>query len=276
MKGFIYKIINLKNGKFYVGSTLLPHKRKIRHFCELREGRHHSIFLQRAYELYGKENFVFKIVKEGEFESEKELRELEERYINFCWNSGKLYNVSKKGSGGDLVTYNPRLEEIKEKQRIASLKVWENKTEEERKAYSEKMKGSGNPNYGNKWTKEQRKKASNTKKEYYRIHGPLIKKGTTLEEAFGEEKAKSMKKRISEFAKNRIGEKNPFFGKHHSEETRKKFSEQRKGQTPKNAKKVLYNDILYGSAQACAKALGLKYVTVCYRCRKELYGFKFV
>lgn len=275
MKGFIYKIINLKNGNFYVGSTLLPHKRKIRHFCELREGRHHSIFLQRAYKLYGKENFVFKIVKEREFESEKELRELEERYINFCWNSGKLYNVSKKGSGGDLITYNPRLEEIKEKQRIASLKVWKNKTEEEKKAYSEKMKGSGNPNYGNKWTKKQREKASKFQKEYYKIHGSPLK-GLSYEEIFGEKKAKKLKENISEFAKTRTGEKNGFFGKHHSKETKEKIAEKHKGQLPVNSKKVFYNGVIYDSAGLCAKALGIKHATVCYRCRKELYGFKFV
>ena len=113
MTGYIYKITNDKTDKFYIGSTLNPEMREERHFDDLKANRHHSIYLQRAYNKYGRENFHFTIVKEREFSSEEELRLLEERYINFCWNTGKLYNVSKKGSGGDLVSYHPLLEEIK-------------------------------------------------------------------------------------------------------------------------------------------------------------------
>lgn len=276
MKGFIYKIINLTNGNFYIGSTLNPKKRKTCHFRALKEGRHHSLFLQRAYDCYGEKCFEFKIIKEKEFSNEKELRNLEERYINFCWKSGKLYNVSKKGSGGDLVSYNPRLDEIKEKQRIASLKIWENKSEEEKKAYSEKMKGSGNPNFGNRWNEEQRQRASKRLREYYKTHEPIIPKGTTLEEAWGKEKADKVKKMFSDYAKERKGEKNPFYNKRHTEETKKKLSEKRKGQLPTNSKKVSYNGVIYESATICAKELNLKHVTVCYRCRKEIMGFKFV
>ena len=59
MKGYIYKIINVENGHFYVGSTIEIEKRKKRHFKDLKDGRHHSMYLQRAYDKYGENSFRF-------------------------------------------------------------------------------------------------------------------------------------------------------------------------------------------------------------------------
>lgn len=59
MKGYIYKIINKKNGKFYIGSTINISKREKRHFSDLEKNTHHCLFLQRAYKKYGKEFFLF-------------------------------------------------------------------------------------------------------------------------------------------------------------------------------------------------------------------------
>ena len=275
MTGYIYKITNDKTDKFYIGSTLNPEMREERHFDDLKANRHHSIYLQRAYNKYGRENFHFTIVKEREFSSEEELRLLEERYINFCWNTGKLYNVSKKGSGGDLVSYHPLLEEIKKKQRIATKKKWDSKTEEEKQAYSEKLRGRGNPNFGNKWTDEQREKASKEKKEYFKTHDNYIK-GKTFEEAYGIERAIKIKQKLSASFSKRTGEKNSFYGRHHSEETKRKLSEQRKGKIPADAKKVLYNGVVYDSAMECSRKTGINHLTICYRCRQHIYGFSYV
>ena len=59
------------------------------------------------------------------------------------------------------------------------------------------MNGSNNPNYGNKWNDEQRKKASD------------FWKGKTFEERIGEERAKELKRKKSEMYR---GENNPMFG----------------------------------------------------------------
>ena len=67
MKGYIYKIINVENGHFYVGSTIEIEKRKKRHFKDLKDGRHHSMYLQRAYDKYGENSFRFIIIKERVF-----------------------------------------------------------------------------------------------------------------------------------------------------------------------------------------------------------------
>ena len=74
-------------------------------------------------------------------------------------------------------------------------------------------KGEGNPNYGNKWSDEQKRNLSNKKK------------GKTLEERIGKEKALLVKKKMSESQKKREHKK----GFKQSLETRLKMSIIRKG-----------------------------------------------
>ena len=274
MKRYIYKIINKVNGKFYIGSTIEPQKREKRHFNDLINKKHHCIFLQRAFDKYGIDNFEL-LPKEVLVLNEKELRLLEERYINFCWNSGKLYNTSKKGSGGDLITYHPNNNDFRKLQSRLASERYANMSMDEKKELSERMKGSGNPNYGNRWTIEMRKKMSDYWKKYYSEHNSY-QKGKTFEEIFGEERAKELKRKMSERGKKLIGEKNSFYGKHHTAEAKEKMRNARLGKKPANAKKVYYDGKMYESANDCSKNLGIPMVTVAYRCRKGLYGFKYV
>lgn len=60
----IYKIINLVNNKFYVGSAVDLKRRKARHFSELRTGRHNNRHLQAAWVKYGEQAFIFVVVEE--------------------------------------------------------------------------------------------------------------------------------------------------------------------------------------------------------------------
>lgn len=55
----VYLIVNLQNGKKYVGSSVNMYKRYIRHFWDLKNGKHRNTHLQRAYDKYGEENFTF-------------------------------------------------------------------------------------------------------------------------------------------------------------------------------------------------------------------------
>ena len=86
---------------------------------------------------------------------------------------------------------------------------------------------------------ERKENISRKLKEYYKHNDNFIK-GKTFEEAFGEEKAKQIKEILSKCASEKVGEKNPFYGKHHSEETKKKISNTKKGiPNEKQSKKVL-------------------------------------
>lgn len=60
----IYKIINVVNNKFYVGSAVDLKRRKTRHFSELRNGKHNNRHLQAAWVKYGEQSFVFVVVEE--------------------------------------------------------------------------------------------------------------------------------------------------------------------------------------------------------------------
>ena len=59
----IYKIINVINNKFYVGSAVNFEKRKARHLWRLRRGDHVNKHLQAAWQKYGDEAFVFAVVE---------------------------------------------------------------------------------------------------------------------------------------------------------------------------------------------------------------------
>jgi group I intron endonuclease len=60
--GGIYEIRNLVNNKTYIGQGSNLRKRKNGHFGELRRNEHDNKYLQRSYNMYGKENFVFNIL----------------------------------------------------------------------------------------------------------------------------------------------------------------------------------------------------------------------
>lgn len=60
----IYKIINLINNKFYVGSAVNLKRRKTQHFSKLRTGKHRNTHLQAAWNKHGEQAFVFVVVQE--------------------------------------------------------------------------------------------------------------------------------------------------------------------------------------------------------------------
>ena len=64
MKGGIYKIINVLNNKFYVGSAVDFKRRKRIHWWRLRRGDHSNKHLQAAWNKYGEKAFTFVIVEE--------------------------------------------------------------------------------------------------------------------------------------------------------------------------------------------------------------------
>jgi len=101
LKQVIYKIINLVNDKFYVGSTANQHERFRTHRKKLRRGVHHCKHLQAAWNKYGEEKFLFKVIAyipEGESLQEAEDRWLKEHHgKEYCYNSGRLSGAPWRG-----------------------------------------------------------------------------------------------------------------------------------------------------------------------------------
>jgi len=60
----IYTITNILDNKILVGYASCFSDRKSRHFGDLKYNRHGNPHLQNAYNLYGKENFIFEILEE--------------------------------------------------------------------------------------------------------------------------------------------------------------------------------------------------------------------
>lgn len=92
MTQVIYKIVNLVNDKFYVGSTVNKKVRFRQHRKLLRGNRHHCKHLQAAWNKYGEEKFDFRVVEE--VPQAVSLQEVEDRWLKehvghpYCYNSG--------------------------------------------------------------------------------------------------------------------------------------------------------------------------------------------
>lgn len=254
----IYKITNIVNSKYYVGSSKDIHKRFEQHVHNLRLNKHCNQKLQHAWNKYGENNFVFEIIEECEIQK---LYEREQYYLDLN-NNG--YNIGRTAAGGDNLTNHPnRIEIIKKRVNTARIK-YKNYTREDLERIFGNRSGKNNANYGNRWNDKQRRHASEQWIAYYKTH-THVKKGKTHIEYFGKERAELISKEISEHAKKRTGEKNGFYGKKHKPETLKKISDANKGNVPKNRRPFTIDGIMYTSLYDAEKKLGISYTVIQYR-----------
>ena len=63
MNSGIYKITNITNNKVYIGSSVNISNREYKHFWMLDKGIHDNEYLQKSYNKYGKDVFIFEIVE---------------------------------------------------------------------------------------------------------------------------------------------------------------------------------------------------------------------
>lgn len=102
----IYKIINVVNNKFYVGSAVDLKRRKTRHFSELRTGKHNNRHLQAAWIKYGEQAFVFVVVEE--LPEDADLLAAENVWLkehvgkDYCYNLGTDATAPMTGITGEL------------------------------------------------------------------------------------------------------------------------------------------------------------------------------
>lgn len=179
MKSAIYAIRNIFNQKVYVGSAINYEDRWRRHEYSLRDGKHHSRHLQRSWNKYGKDNFVFEIL---EIVPEKEkLLETEQKWIDHHKSFDREfgYNISPTAGSSLGVKHSKEMRERvsravkgrklsdEAKKNISKSKMGEKNpmfrykyTKEQRKAMSERNSGKGNPFYGKKHSEEARLKMS--------------------------------------------------------------------------------------------------------------------
>jgi group I intron endonuclease len=101
----IYKIINVVNNKFYVGSAVDLKRRKTRHFSELRTGKHNNRYLQSSWDKYGEQAFVFVVVEP--LTEQDDLLAAENVWLalhvgkEYCYNLGVNATAPMLGLGGE-------------------------------------------------------------------------------------------------------------------------------------------------------------------------------
>lgn len=198
-KSGVYQIRNLQNGKLYIGSTENLLTRKTAHFSALKGEYHRNSKLQKAYNKYGKENFIFEII---EFcEDKNKLIECEQYWMDRFDVCNIGYNIQPKAGKISI-------------------------TDEIRKKMSGKTP----------WNKGKNGIYSNETLELMRLN-----------------------------KMNVTGNKNPFYGKHHTEETKQKISE-------KNSIKVirLRDGKIFSSFKQCATECDINRSLISRHCNNIL------
>lgn len=239
----VYYLVNKTNGRFYIGSSGKLRTRQHKHESDIKSGKHTNANV--AIDIAAGHEFEFQI--KILTETRKEAYKHEQRLIDENRNNPLMYNIGLGAFGGDNITRHPDKVEIVQRRTLSVLKTMQKMSISERKAKYGKP-GQRNGMYGRTHTEEVRRAQSERMKGV-----PNPGAGTHLTE--------DGRRRISEYGKSRTGVRNPFFGKQHSEETRKKLSAKHLGKKPPNRLKVSIDGVVYDSYHDASNAIG-KNVTV--------------
>lgn len=183
----VYAHINKANKKKYIGIT----SRSVEIRWKKGKGYSDKLPIGRAFVKYGWDNFYHVILFTNL--SENMAKQIEKHLIMIWKTQDERYGYNITSGGDGTAGWHPSEET---KKRIS------------KSATNQKRFGNKNPNYGHKWSKEQRMVASQKHKR--------------------ENLSKETLEKMSLAARNKTGDKNPFYGKHHSDETKQILSEIRK------------------------------------------------
>ena len=250
----------LKLGKrFYVGSSIDIEKRFFQHKKLLDTNRHPNVILQRSYNKSSIKNVELTILEEIKYEKNSIIK-AENYYIGLYREKYKEYccNIAS-ASFGDVISNHPDRDKIIEKISSTNKRNRSKLSKEERVSIWGKF-GDKNGMFGKthspevkeaarnrKASRKTREKMSNSAKKKFDIHP-------------------EMRDNMSKFASERVGSKNPFYGRKHSEETKAKLSEINKGNIPGNSIKISIDDVVYFSFKEASSALGIPHTTIRWRC----------
>ncbi len=265
MKRFIvYEIKNNLNGKIYIG--------------QYSGSNFDSYFgsgklIKAAIQKYGLENFTKSVLEECT--NKEELNSREVYWIKERSAIENGYNLTEGGTGGDtssFINYTD-LKYLEKKSKITK-QYWDSLSAEEREERSIKVRGQYNGMFGKEgyWKGKQKppeliEKSMINRRSYNGASNPNWKGGISNStcEVCDKKISQSATRCMEHIKYERNGSDNPFFGKQHSEETKKILSEKRKGKKPTNMTQVQIYDIVYESLAEASRQTGIPSPTILWR-----------
>ena len=260
----IYEIKNKINGKIYIGQHSSD---------ELESYWGSGKLIKRAIDKYGIENFERTILERCS--TKDELNEREKYWIKEKSSLVNGYNLTDGGTGGDNSKFIDYSDEWVEKQKQNTKNYWNNLSDEDRNNRSQKVIGEKNPMFGKngfwkgkKIPKEIIQKSVDNRRRYVGEQNPNWKGGTSFKYCECGVKIAPINNSCIN-CRDKSGVNNPFFGKQHSEETKKKLSEKRKGKKPTNMTQVQIDDIVYESLAEASRQTGILSSTILWRLKSK-------
>lgn len=187
MKPGIYMIVNIVNGKVYIGRTTNPLINRVnRHISDLNSNNHDNEHLQRAWNSYGELNFDFKILQTLEEHELKDIDIIEGKYIEQYNSADMDYGYNKRSfSNGSVRLSEETRKRIGESQKGIPKNLSKEGKENHKRIMGEKNGGENHWNYGGKQSKETKNKIRNKLKGKKRPQEVLDKlRKLTLEQCF--------------------------------------------------------------------------------------------
>lgn len=233
-KGFIYCITCLTNGKMYIGQTSKTIEERFQsHIHKAEIGKNYALY--RAIRKYGPENFTIEEVMFVEAPTKEELKQkldyLERRFIAWYDTLRHGYNMTIGGDGSIGLSWSKE-----SRKKLGKSLKGRKFTEEHRKKISEAKRGKKRPPLSDEWKRKIGESCKGHRAPY---------KGVKLTE---ERKEKIRQGTIKAYKEGRKvapilrGEKNPFYGKHHSKESRMKMKESWKLRKSLNYGTILHHN----------------------------------
>lgn len=194
MKGIIYKYTS-PSGKVYIGQTCRERGRRSDFRKSISYG---GAKIDNARKKYGPGNFKYEVLFQIESNNQEEilrvLNEREQYYIELYKSNLDKYGYNMTTGGAGCPSH-----EVSQEMRIKMGK-----------ASRERIAINGHPMKGKNHSQESiAKMKKNTKKKYGKDNPN-----------FGWKPQRELLDRLAEMSRLRVGDKNPFFGKHHTEETK--------------------------------------------------------
>lgn len=242
MSGTVYVISCDVDDRVYVGSTTKLKVRLQRHRNELRDGTHHNVWMNSIALEHGADVFHTDPVYTGD-----DFREIECELIRRLQLVGGCFNIQMGVSGGDALTYHPERQTLKHEKSASMFSHAASRTFEQRSAARRNSTNENNSNY------RHGRCVKSTRRMCSECDIVVLRSSTAV-------------KCTSCLAKARTGELNSFYGKTHSEKSKRLIAEKNRGRrNPAICKPVVIDGVTYQSLSDASNATGVPTVTIRWR-----------